>query len=255
MPMPKKKVGNVQDGLNAEQQRELYGAMITATPTDMPRDIYDSWMANRRGLNRGVRRLLIPPAGQPQVLPALQHDSDTLAQLEGWERHYRDVFRLSVDFSGIFIPLRRDWTKRLIVVPQGMTCNQAFAKNAELFPCWRWTDDLDAAVKGRNDREPNRHYAIWIRGDVEPDEVAMTANQTRAIGLSGTILLEPLLLEGKYFRETKDHFNKQKITRCDGSRNAVAGVPSVHWRGDGFRVDWYDPGDPGNDLGLRSVVC
>ncbi|MFA5124481.1 MAG: hypothetical protein WC473_01460 [Patescibacteria group bacterium] len=253
--MPKKAGNAKESGLTAEQQRELYGAMITATPTDMSRDVYENWMANRRGLNRGVRRLLIPPVEQPQVLPALQHDADTLAQLESWERHYRDEFNMSVDFSGIFIPLRRDWTKRLIVVPQGMTCNQAFAKNAEMFPSWKWTDDLDAAaVKGRNDREPNRHYAIWIRGDVEPDEVAMTANQTRAIGLSGTTLLEPLLLEGKYFMETKDHLNKQKITRCDGSRSAFGYVPCVRWCVGKFRVYCYDPGCPLGNLRPRSVV-
>ncbi len=251
MSMPKR-AGNVQ--LTAEQQRELYGAMIKATPTDMPRDIYNGWMANLRSLNREVRRFLLPPVAQPQVLPAFQHDADTLAQLEGWEKHYRDEYQLAVDFSGLFIPIRRDWTKRLIVIAQGLTCNLAYAKCESLFPCWKWTSDLDAAVKGLNDREPNSHYAIWIRGDVEPDEVVMTANQTRAIGLSGTALIEDLLMEPKYFRETGDHLNKRKITRCDGSRDSGGDVPSVYWLGGKFCVSRYYAGYPNAYLRPRSVV-
>ena len=254
MPMSTKRTGNVQNGLTPEQQRELYGAMLKATPTDMPRDIYDALMANPRGLNRAVRRLLLPPTGQPQDLPALQHDADTLAQLEGWEKHYRDEFGFSVDFESVLIPRRRDWTKRLIIVAQGLTCNVAFAKNAAMFPSWAWTSDLDAAVKGLNDREPVRHYAVWIRGDMESDEVAMTADQTRAIGFSGTILLEDLVMEGKYFRETGDHLNKQKITRCDGSRCSGGGVPYVGWVGSKFRVRRSHPAHPHDDLRPRSVV-
>ena len=254
--MPKK-AGNVQEnGLSLKQQRELHTLMIKATPTDMQRDIYDVWMANPRGLNRAVRRLLLSPDSQHQAaLPALQHNHDTLVQLEGWERYYRDKFGLHRDFSEIFIPVRRDWAKWLIVAPQGMTCNLAFAKNAEMFECWKWTDDLDAAVKGRNNREPNRDYAIWIRGDVEPDEIAMTADQTRAIGLSGTTLLEDLLVEGKYFRETKgDHLNKQKITRCDGSRYSNGTVPGVDWRVSKVRVDWYLTDYRYDDLRPRSAA-
>lgn len=254
MPMSTKRTGNVQTGLTPEQQRELYGAMLKATPTDMPRDIYDALMANPRGLNRAVRRLLLPPTGQPQALPALQHDADTLAQLEGWEKHYRDEFGFSVDFEGVLIPRRRDWTKRLIVMAQGLTCNVAFAKNAAMFPSWAWMNDLDASVKGLNDREPTRHYAIWIRGDAEPDEVAMTANQTRAIGFSGTTLLEDLVMEGKYFRETGDHLNKRKITRCDGSRYSDGDVPDVSWCGGEFQVAGYAPVDPHGGLRPRSVV-
>jgi len=249
-----KRAGNVQDGLTAEQQRDLHTMIIKAVPTDISRDVYDVLVANQRGLNRAVRRLLLPSAGQPQVLPALKHDPDTLAQLEGWEKHYRDVFGLAVDFEGVFIPVRRDWAKRLFITPQGMTCNLAFAKNNEMFPCWAWTSDLDAAVKGLNDREPVQHYAIWIRGDVEPDEVNMTANQTQAIGFSGTVLLEDILMEGKYFKETGDHLNKRKITRCDGSRSSDGNVPYVDWSGSGFRVFGCDPDFPDDYWRPRSVV-
>ena len=239
--MPKK-AGNVQ--LTAEQQRDLHAMLVKASPTDMPRDVYEAWVVNQRGLNRAVRRLLLPLVGQPQVIPALQHDVDTLAQLEDWERHYRDEYGMTVDFEGLFIPIRRDWTKRLIVVVQSLTCNQVYAKCESLFPCWRWTSDLDAAVKGLNEREPIQPYAIWIRGDVEPDEVAMTANQTRAIGLSGTVLLEDLVMEPKYFKETNgEHLNQRKITRCDGSRSSDGDVPIVYWDGFKFNVNCCNPGN------------
>ena len=248
-----KRAGNVL--MKPGQVRELDCAVIKALPEDITPDLAQGWIGNARALKKVLRQALLPSAEQPQVvLPALQHDADTLAQLESWERHYRDEFGMMVDFKGIFIPLRRDWTKRLIAVPQGMMCNIAFAKNYEMFPAWRWTDDLDAAVKGRNDREPGRHYAIWIRGGVEPDEVDMTANQTGAIGLSGTTLLEDLLMEGKYFRETKDHLNKQKIARCDCSRDSSGGVPGVLWYDGKFRVSRCNVGNSIEDLRPRSVV-
>lgn len=255
MPMPKK-AGNVQDsGLTAKQQRELFTMMILATPTDIPRYIYDQWTANPLGLNREVRRILMSPTNKPMVLLALQHDTDTLAQLESWERHYHDEYGMAVDFSGIFIPLRRDGFKRLIVVPQGMTCNFAFAKNASMFPCLAWASDLDTAVKGRNDREPHRHYAIWIRGDVEPDEVFLTAHQARAFGLSCTTLLEDLLMELKYFKETGEHLNKRRITRCDGSRHSDGLVSGVSWYGVDFRVCRFNLSDyPEDNLRPRSVI-
>lgn len=166
----------------------------------------------------------------PKALPALQHDEETLIQLEGWEKHYRDEFGLKLDFSGILIPVRRDWTKRLIVVAEGMNCKKAFNQNAKTFPsdcCYE-----DPNMGGfHNDREPGKSYAIWIRGNIEADKDCwMNANQARAWGILGTTLLEDLLMELKYYRETAGgHLNCCSETRCDGSRCYYSLVPSVQW--------------------------
>lgn len=245
-----KKSGNVL--LSAEQKLELGLAMVKAIPWDASPTIAQKAIGSRF-LKSWVRQLLMP-AEPEKLLAVLDGDSVIGKFAEGWEKHYLDEYGIHADFSGVYVPIHRLGFDRLTFVLRGLTCNQVFAKCESMFPSWRWTADLDAAVKGRNNREPDRHYAIWTRGGQEPDDIKLTANQTAAIGLSGTTLFEELLSEPKWFKETKEHRNIKNVTRCDGSRNSDGYVPGVDWSGSKFRVSYYNPDYPSGYLRPRVAV-
>ncbi|MCX6766620.1 MAG: hypothetical protein NT170_02460 [Candidatus Moranbacteria bacterium] len=60
-----------------------------------------------------------------------------------WQKFYKKIFGLDLDFSDVRIPDRPSSTKDwwLIIVAKGMTPQQLYSKCKELFPCWCWTDE------------------------------------------------------------------------------------------------------------------
>ena len=195
------------------------------------------------------------PAEPQKFRAVLDADSAIGKFAEEWEKHYYDKYQLKVDFSAVRVPIQRQGFGWLMFIAQGLTCNQVYAKCESLFPCWRWVQDLDAAVQGRNDREPTDHYAIWLRDREEPDEELknLSAIQLAAYGVPGNTLLEGLVLEPWYFRRTS-HLNNVNWNLCSGSRSSDGGVPSVGWKVGRFGVDYADSYDAGGGLRSRSVV-
>ena len=67
-------------------------------------------------------------------------------------------------------------------------------------------------------------------------------------------LLERLLFELKYFRESGKHLDIKNITLCSASRNTDGGVPGVDFYGSEVRVGKCNPGYAHADLRAREVV-
>jgi hypothetical protein len=132
-----------------------------------------------------------------------------------------------------------------------------YDKCKELFGAWKYTNNsLDQAVP-TNDRDTkNGHYAIWVRDRVEADEELKnkSANDLKEASTPGNTLLERLLLELKYFKETGKHLDIENWTLCSGSRDSDGCVPGVGWYGDEMRVGWYYPGFRRGILRSREVV-
>ncbi|MDP3661407.1 MAG: hypothetical protein Q8R17_00945 [bacterium] len=182
----------------------------------------------------------------------IQVENDPLKQ---WETLYREEFGETHDFSGVKIPEKKEGFNRLIIVAKGMTPNRVYDSCEKKFPCWRYTGDLDKGVP-TNDRVPNEHYAVLLRDRVEADEELknLSADDLAEQKVNGVTLLERLLLELKYFRETGKHLDIKNITLCSGSRRAGGSVPYAFWRGGGFRVDWCDRRDQSPRLRSREAV-
>ena len=178
--------------------------------------------------------------------------------LADWQVFYRDEFGIALDTASIRVPEHRKGFDRLIVVAQSLI-QQAYDKCAEHFTCWKYTSaNLNEAVP-INDRDPaNGPYAVWVRDRVEADEEHKnySANDLKQRGVSGITLLERLLLELKYFRETGKHLDIRNITLCSGSRRSDGNVPHVYWDPDGrkLRVRWFNPGCAIGLLRAREVV-
>jgi hypothetical protein len=175
--------------------------------------------------------------------------SNTLVQpvslIADWQKFYQDEFSLTTDLSAIRVPEARNGFGRTLYVAQGVTTQKVYDRCAELFPCWKYTNEsLDTAIP-TNDRYPtNGSYAILVRDRVEADKEHQnkSAADIKAAGILGIIVLERLLLELKYFRETGKHLDIENVTACTGSRSSGGSVPGVDWRGFKLRVGWSGAG-------------
>lgn len=168
---------------------------------------------------------------------------------EFWSQH-----GFQINPAGIIIPARRKEFDRLLVIPQGLTNNQAYELCAKQFACWRYMDDLD---KIQNDRNPNTGtYAVWVRDCVEADEELknLSANQIAQQRIIGITLLEREVYELKCYSETNNHLDQKNWTLCSGSRDPGGGVPNAFWLDAEFRVDWCNPADANDSLRCREVV-
>jgi hypothetical protein len=165
----------------------------------------------------------------------------TDAQLAEWLTLYADL-GITLE-SGIVIPNRVSGFDRLIVAANGLgksAMNRVYDGCAKKFPCSKYADDLDLAVPN-NDRHPrNGSYAVWVRDRQEADEELknLSANQLKEQNVKGVTLLERLLYELKYHKETGRHLDIKNWTLCSGSRYSDGSVPDVDW-GDGrLEVVW-----------------
>jgi len=161
--------------------------------------------------------------------------------LRSWQTFYRTYLGKEVDFSGLILPDKQTGFDRSIILVRGLTMNQVYDACAAAFPCWRYSDDLDATV-AKNDRDPqNGTYAIWIRDRVEADVELddLSANMLAERKIKGITLLERMLFELKYFSETGEHLDVKTWTLCSGSRDLSDFVPRVHQPGSEFRVYSY----------------
>ena len=177
--------------------------------------------------------------------------------LSVWVAFYQKYFGLTADFSGLKIPSKlTDGNWRLLVIPQGLTNNQAYDACAKQFTCWRYTDDLDKVVP-TNERNPKTgSYAIWVRDIVEADPVHKnkSADTIKEVGLKTETLLERMIHELVYFSETGKHLDVSNITLCSGSRYSDGGVPGAGWNDGEFRVGGASAGNRGAGLRCREAV-
>jgi len=222
------------------------------------------WLEKRRGVFGELERQLIQGIDNPgkgltleQLQLVAEHKNpfvkDINVLLDDWRTFYRDEF--GIELGEVKVPEIRPGFDRLLVIAKGLTIQRAYDKCVEHFSCWKWADgDLDKAVP-TNDRMPNSSYAVYVHDRVEADEEhknksAETIWQDKIFGIT---LLERLLFELKYFRETGRHLDKY-ITLCSGSRIPGGRVLGVHFCGSVVRVDWYTPGYAHDMLRVREVA-
>ncbi len=175
-----------------------------------------------------------------------------------WEEFYRDVVGFEVDLSDVVIPDDPGGFSRVLVIAKGLTIAQVIAACRKHFKVWLYRDDLGEAVT-ENDRSPaNGSYAIRVRDRVEADEELknLSANDIKERGTATMTLLERLLFESKYFKETGKHLDINNWTLCAGSRYSSGGVPRLSWfsGSDGLFVDWCSPDYRSGSIRTRAVV-
>lgn len=175
-----------------------------------------------------------------------------------WQSIYSQYFHISVDLSGVVIPVNYDPDKHFcVIVAKGITINEAVKGLKKLFKVFLYAKDLDANVVDNN-RVADKDYAILFNKNIEADEEFknLSANQLKEKDINGITLLERLLLEILHFDATRKHLDVKNATLCSGSRDSVGHVPLVDWYSDDSKLDvyWYQPGSFNYFLRARVVV-
>jgi len=155
------------------------------------------------------------------------------AIIKEWQDFYLKYFGLTIDLSGVKIPRLRKGYDRVIIIAQGLTCNETLEALRKLFNVYTSyvNDDLGKAISS-NSRDTTSSYAIRVKDSIEPDQeyFGKSADEADPQGNLGVTLLERLVLELKYFVETDQHLDVEGRTLCTGSRVfAGAAVPDVDW--------------------------
>jgi hypothetical protein len=226
------------------QIKDLCATVVQAIPTEISFEVAEDVLGRKAEFIAHVRSFFPSQA-------------DLNDPLKDWERFYKKAFGLTVDLSGVKIPAKKAGFDRLIVIVPGITLNQVYDVSAKHYPCWRYSDDLNTTIP-KHDRDPNKigAYAIWIRGDEEPDEnlLNLSANDLAKKGTQTTTILEQKIFELKYFFETKKHLDKKNITLCAGSRDSDGHVPFSYWNDGKSRWSWCSTDSRYERLGGREVV-
>lgn len=163
--------------------------------------------------------------------------------LADWEKYYRKIHGLKVDFSGIKIPEAEDNFSWLICRPEKFFAERAFSGGKQLYPRWKYTDkSLDDVLNmsfGRDGKVES--YIVRVRPNWEADEDLknLSVNQIAESKTNTLCLTERLLLGDFLYWKHHGHLDVDTVTPCSGSRYSDGFVPSVDWRSDKMRVGWF----------------
>ena len=144
-----------------------------------------------------------------------------------------------------------------IKIKKGQTIEDTIKECEKHFEVWRWTyDNLDQIVN--SDRTSEKEYTIKVKANIEADENLknMSVNDLKEKGVKGITLLERLVLELQYFKETGKHLDIENVTLCSGSRYSDGSVPYVGWYSSDSKmhVVWFLPDSRYSYLRSRGVV-
>ncbi len=209
----------VQNSLTASEIFELGATLMQVMPRNLDSGKVRADLKNKSALGRDLGKFF-------RDRYAAQA---TFADASAWIDFYRRIFGEEVDLTGVSVPPKPEGAYRPIVIAPGITNNYAFAACKKCFDAWRWTDDFN----GVRDivKRPSGPYVVWVKDLVEadPDLAKVSAEEIEKRGLNTLTLLERLVLELKYFDETKKHLDIDNWTLCAGSRYTDGHVPHVYW--------------------------
>ena len=144
---------------------------------------------------------------------------------------------------------------RTIIVPKGYTIKKALQDCKKLFLILYYWNVNTIDKKIISDRTSKKAYSIRVKNVQEADEELknLSANELKEKGIQGITLLERIVLELDYFKETGKHLDIDNWTLCSGSRDADGYVPYAYWSDSTFRVDWFNPDSRNDSLRSRAV--
>ncbi len=182
----------------------------------------------------------------------------------GWQDFYKQVFGMSVDFSGIYIPEAVKSFVRILIITQGLTLEQAWEVCTKLFKV--------SGTYGYDTSDPRREIVCTQRNTASSYAISVqnyqnTDNQFAyhsAKDMENTIvidLLERLIFEIKYFWENRDkrdrslrHLDSKGLaTICGGCRTKAGLVPVVRYNF-ALEIFYRDPRQRTFDDRIRPVI-
>lgn len=186
---------------------------------------------------------------------------EILAELK---RFYTEIFReipaekIEAAFSTLVIPKKPESFNWLIVILEGLTREQLFAKCKKRFngKAWKYYNDLDVQII-QAPRDTSKTYAIWVRDGQEADEV----NQNKSFevcqeeGINPVTAEERMVMELLYHWKTGKHLDLKTAT-ITSSRDSDGSVVIMGWFeiDDEFSVNSVNPRNAYPNWRVRSAV-
>jgi len=237
----------VQNPLKAGELRDLYVAVLSQMPLNLDPVKVRADLKSKTSLGRALGGFF---CNRYAVLPEFPDAAS-------WVDFYRRIFGKEVDLANLHVPAKPEYECWPILMVPGISNNDAFdACKKQFGKAWRCADDLntvrDIVVR------PATAYVVWVKKNVEadPDLANVSAEKIVECGLNTLTLRERLVLELKYFDETKQHLDIKNWTLCTGSRYADGFIPDVDWDGSDAKLDvcWCHVGDADPSLRARAAV-
>src|SRR3990167_6265206 len=187
------------------QMKDLTSFLVTAMPDHekFPREQIEYWMKNKRLLAAKVRAVL---EGAPRGL-----GQTTQEVLQSWERFYREILKIKVDFSDIDTPPRFSEFKAIIPVISSISAEEIVGLLTKNFNHEFSLRDFQCNLDELSHLRPEGHYAVLHRGTRMPDldmQITMlraTESETaRGIyGFTGVYL--PVAVDASSFMNPKEY--------------------------------------------------
>ncbi|OGZ65418.1 MAG: hypothetical protein A3C50_03705 [Candidatus Staskawiczbacteria bacterium RIFCSPHIGHO2_02_FULL_43_16] len=190
-------------------------------------------------------------------------------QLQEQEDFFKKYFGFKLDLGGVKIPQHKEGFDRLIIVPRELAepwktgnaksrvqpLNWLYSVCEANFKCWRYANNLDAAIPNHDRHPQNGTYALLVRDRVEADEENknLPARHFWDNKLSTEGIIERILHELKCWDESGNHLDVKNYTLCPASRYSGGGVPDAYLHGREFCVGCASPVGRGGGWRARSA--
>lgn len=172
---------------------------------------------------------------------------------------YRAQFGIKID--NVNIPNKKPEQRefdRLLIVMNGLNYDAVSKACANNFPCSFPVENLGKIILHDERSLSNGSYAIWVPDTLKLDKpkLAKSAQMIEKEHINTETLLERMLHELVYFKETKKHLDTEIMmkTLCSGSRFNDYGVPDVVWNNNMLTVYKQDCSTRFDILKFREVI-
>ncbi|MFH1744802.1 MAG: hypothetical protein ABH881_01390 [bacterium] len=218
--------------------------------------------ARRRGIDDACIHALVKEGKASdalivKVVNAIFDQADTsAASRREWQKFYKEVFGLEVDFSGVKIPENSNqFLNFLQFMPAGLTYEYVHnVEKKQYSKCWDWDKNWPSMMDmSKEERTTEKSYAIWHSGSYEADEIykEKSANWIAEQGILTMTRMERGIFGLFAWWKHKAMIDQKNVTLCSGSRDSDGGVPRADFRVERgrFGSDWCPP------LGAYGFLC
>lgn len=234
--------------ITARQMKKIASLLTGAIPSDLPSELAQKWIDNKRDLEETVRKILLSKSEVPEVSEI------------NWKIVYK-LLGMQAEYESAIASLKlvKDNAVWAIPVLSGLTCKKVIACLKKLGVNIKKNINNPDVEVNQNDRNPNKDgsYSVSFKRSIEADEENrnLSTDDIKRKGSEGITLLERLLLELGYFTSTGQNLDVESVTLCAGSRHKNGETPRVCHRSGILRifVCWCGSRDQCDHLRPRST--
>ncbi len=233
------------DTASLRELQKLLSDVAMGIPPAMRDHVLKAWVNGKSTRHAAIRDLLLDPNWQSKILV-------------DWSSFWGEMY---IRLETVRIPECQPGYDRLLVVPIDLTLETAFRYCQFHFRCSKHHESkpLDDIVTYSQRSNARESYAIWVRESAEAGDVGEVFPKIVHPAPSATVmtLLERLIYEAKFFKETGRHLDLTHTTLCSGSRFIDGSIPTIYWNGNagGMYVGAHMTSESDSRISPRRVIA